>query len=249
MSEGVAATAAYTLVGVMSGTGSGARIGDGTPVFGKTGIHEYEQTWMDGASTKVATVVWVGNVKGHAKLDKYRESGYTLARIRNGLWPKMQGAANALYGGDAFPTPDANLTKQILTTLPSVIGQSVDQATQTLQTAGFSVTVGDAVDGTEGAGTVIQQDPGAGRVAGGVNVTIRPSNGEGIAVPGVSGTPEEAQRALRSAGFGTTTLQCTASDAATSPTVTGTDPATGTVVNRNASIAITYQSKNCNGNP
>ena len=37
------------------------QIGDGVPVFGKTGIHEYEHTWMDGASSKVATVVWVGN--------------------------------------------------------------------------------------------------------------------------------------------------------------------------------------------
>ena len=37
--------------------------------------------------------------------------------------------------------------------------------------AGFSVSVGDAVDGLEGAGTVIQQDPGAGRVAGGTVVT------------------------------------------------------------------------------
>ncbi len=249
MSEGVASTAAYTLVGVMSGTGSGARIGDGVPVFGKTGIHEYEQTWMDGASTKVATVVWVGNVKGHAKLDRYRESGYTLARIRNGIWPKMQGAANAMYGGDAFPQPDPNLTKQVLTTLPSVIGQSVDQAQQTLQAAGFSVVVGDAVDGVESAGTVIQQSPGAGRVAGGTTVTINPSNGQGVVVPGVSGTPEEAQRALRGAGFGTVTLQCTASDGANAPTVTGTDPATGTVVSRNASITINYQAKNCNGNP
>ena len=247
MSEGVAATAAYTLEGVMTGTGVGARIGDGTPVFGKTGIHEYEQTWMDGASSKVATVVWVGNVKGHAKLNEFRESGYQLSRIRNGIWPAMQGAANDIYGGDAFPGPDASLTKRVLTTLPSVIGMSVDQATQTLQTAGFSVAVGDAVDGVEAAGTVIQQDPGAGRVAGGTTVTIRPSNGEGVAVPGVSGTPEEAQRALRSAGCGSTPLQSTASESATAPTVTGTDPATGTVVSRNASITITYQAKNCDG--
>ncbi len=245
MSEGVAATAAYTLVGVMSGTGSGARIGDGTPVFGKTGIHEYEQTWMDGASTKVATVVWVGNVKGHAKLDQFRNSGYQLSRIRNGIWPKMQGAANAIYGGDAFPAPDPNLTKQVLTTLPSVIGMPVDQAQQTLQAAGFDVTVGDAVDGAEAAGTVTRQEPGAGRVAAGTMVTIYPSNGQGVAVPGVSGTPLEAQAALRGAGFGNITLQCTEQDSATSPTVTGTNPAAGTVVSRSAPITITYQAKKC----
>lgn len=249
MSEAVASTTAYTLQGVMTGTGIGARIGDGTPVFGKTGIHEYEQTWMDGASTKVATVVWVGNVDGHAKLNEFRESGYQLSRIRNGIWPKMQGAANAMFGGDAFPQPDAALTKRVYTTLPSVIGMSVDQATQTLQAAGFSVVVGDAVDGVESAGIVVQQEPGAGRVASGTTVTIRPSNGEGVTVPGVSGTPEQAQRTLQSAGLSTTTLQCTESDSASSPTVTGTDPATGTVVSRSTSITINYQAKNCNGNP
>ncbi|MCT9002102.1 transglycosylase domain-containing protein [Microbacterium memoriense] len=249
LSEAVASTAAYTLQGVMTGTGVGARIGDGVPVFGKTGIHQYEQTWMDGASTKVATVVWVGNATGAVKLDQHSASGYRLSRVRNSIWPAMQGAANAKFGGDAFPQPDAALTKRVLTTLPSVIGMSVDQATATLQAAGFSVNVGDAVDGAEAAGIVVQQDPGAGRVAGGTTVTIRPSNGEGITVPGVSGKPEDAQRALQSAGFATTTLQCTESESATSPTVTGTDPATGTVVSRNTSITINYQAKNCNGNP
>jgi membrane peptidoglycan carboxypeptidase len=101
MSEAVASTAAYTLEGVMSGTGSGARVGDGVPVFGKTGIHEYLHTWMDGSSTKVATVVWVGNVIGDALLSDYYENGYVLSRIRNSIWPEMQGAANAKYGGDA----------------------------------------------------------------------------------------------------------------------------------------------------
>jgi beta-lactam-binding protein with PASTA domain len=53
---------------------------------------------------------------------------------------------------------------------------------------------GRPVDGTEAAGTIIQQDPGAGRVAGGTTVTIRPSNGQGIAVPAVSGKPADATR-------------------------------------------------------
>ena len=215
-------------------------------MFGKTGIHEYEHTWMDGASSKVATVVWVGNVEGHAELNNYYESGYSLARIRNSIWPAMQGAANAKFGGDDFPRPDSNLTKRVLTDLPSVIGMNVDQATQTLRAAGFSVSVGDAVDGLEGAGTVIQQDPGAGRVAGGTVVTIRPSNGEGVTVPAVSGKPADAVKALRDAGFGQVTTACTATETANDEgTVTGTDPAAGTVVNRNAAISVQYQAKKC----
>jgi len=248
--EGVADTAAYTLQGVMTGTGSGAQIGDGVPVFGKTGIHEYLHTWMDGSSTKVATVVWVGNVKGDALLSDHYESGYVLSRIRNSIWPAMQGAANAKFGGDRFPDPDPALTKRQLTDLPSVIGMTIDQAQQALSNAGFSVTVGDAVDGTEAAGTVVQQDPGAGRVAGGTTVTIRPSNGQGVTVPAVSGKPADAVNALRSQGFTNVGQQCTASPTADdNGTVTGTDPAAGTVVSRSAQITVQYQAKNCGGRP
>ncbi len=242
----VASTAAYTLQGVMTGTGVGARIGDGVPVFGKTGIHQYLHTWMDGSSSKVTTVVWVGNVKGEFELNKRNVAGYPLSRIRNSIWPKMQGAANAKYGGDAFPAPDSALTKQVLKDLPSVIGMSVDQATQTLQGAGFTVSVGDAVDGVEAAGTITQQNPGAGKVAAGSTITISPSNGNGVAVPAVSGKPGDAVQALRAAGFGQVDLQCTQSDGAGNDgTVTGTNPAAGTIVNRSAQITVQFQAKKC----
>jgi hypothetical protein len=95
-----------------------------------------------------------------------------------------------------------------------VIGMTVSQAQQTPSTAGFSVTVGDPVDGTEAAGTIIQQDPGAGRVAGGTTVTIRPSNGQGIAVPAVSGKPADAVANLKAQGFSNVGQQCTASPTA-----------------------------------
>jgi len=246
MSEGVAATAADTLVAVMSGTGQGARIGDGVPVFGKTGIHEYLHTWMDGASTKVATVVWVGNVNGFALLNEHRENGWQLSRIRNAIWPAMQGAANAKYGGDRFPAPDQNLTKRTLTDLPSVIGQTVEQAQQTLDAAGFGVVVAEPVAAVEAAGTVIAQDPGAGRVAGGSVVTITPSSGDGVTVPAVSGSPNDAQAQLRAAGFGRVDATCTEKeDAPADGVVTGTNPAAGTVVARNTAITLEYQAKNC----
>src|SRR5690606_32292366 len=119
--------------GVMNGTGVGARTFDGTPIFGKTGIHEYEHTWMDGSSTEVATVVWVGNVEGFVKLYPYYESGWQLSRIRNSIWPNMQRAANAKYGGDRFPQPDSALTKRTYVTLPNVIGMDEDDAVDTLK--------------------------------------------------------------------------------------------------------------------
>lgn len=246
ISEQVAATAAYTLQGVMNGTGVDARTHDGVPIFGKTGIHEYEHTWMDGGSSKVATVVWVGNVSGHATLDDYWVNDYQLSRVRSTIWPDMQRAANAKYGGDEFPSPDRDLTRQVYADLPSVIGMSIEQATQTLSDAGFEVSVGGEVDGVEAAGTIIAQEPGAGRVVPGTTVVIRPSNGVGIAVPSVSGTPSAAESELRSAGFGRVERQCTQDAGATGPgVVTGTDPGAGAVVNRNAMITVHYQRDSC----
>lgn len=248
MSEAVASTAAYTLQGVMNGTGVGARTFDGVPIFGKTGIHEYFHTWMDGASTEVATVVWVGNVKGFEKLYGHYENGWQLSRIRNSIWPEMQRAANAKYGGDRFPEPDAALTKRTYVTLPSVIGMTVDEAVRTLDNAGFDVNVGDEVDGSETRGTVIQQDPGAGRVAGGTTVTIHASNGEGATVPAVNGTPRDATAQLRAAGFDNVESQCTETPGAPEDgVVTGTDPAAGTSTNRDTRITIQYQSESCDG--
>ena len=250
MSEAVASTTAYALQAVMQGdgTGSGARTYDGTPIFGKTGIHQFEHTWMDGSSTEVTTVVWVGNVKGFAKLDRYYESGYRLSRIRNSVWPNMQRAANAKYGGDRFPQPDKELTKQVYRDLPSVIGMTVDEATALLRREGFSVNVGDPVDATEAKGTIVEQSPGAGRVVGGTTVTIYPSNGEGITVPSVGGTPADAENQLRAAGFGRIQQACTeAEDAPPQGVVTGTDPAAGTVVSRNTQITIEFQAAKCGG--
>ncbi|APF35536.1 hypothetical protein BO218_16055 [Microbacterium paludicola] len=51
-------------------------------------------------------------------------NGWRLDQIRNAIWPKMQGAANAKFGGDRFPTPDTNLTKNVLTDLPNVVGRT-----------------------------------------------------------------------------------------------------------------------------
>ncbi|MDD7929218.1 transglycosylase domain-containing protein [Microbacterium thalli] len=245
ISANVAATAAYTLQGVMNATGQGSRTNDGTPIFGKTGIHEYEHTWMDGASSKVATVVWVGNVMGHGKLNEYRANGWRLDQIRNAVWPVMQRAANAKFGGDPFPAPDSNLTKNILTDLPNVVGQSVEEAERALQAAGFSVNVASPTDSTEPAGRIVSQDPGPGRAPGGTTVTITPSNGEGATVPPVTGNPQEAERQLRAAGFTSVTTACTQQEDAAQPTVTGTDPAAGTGVGRSTQITIQYAAKDC----
>ena len=244
----VAATAAFALAGVINGgSASASRIGDGIPVFGKTGIHQQQHTWMDGSSTKVTTVVWVGNVKGNVRLDRNSANGYSLWRMRHAIWPDMQGAANAKYGGDAFAKPDTNLVRQVQVELPNVVGQPIDQATATLEEAGFSVVVGAAVDGTQAPGIVERQDPGAGRVSGGTTVTLSPSNGQGVAVPNVVGMSRpDAVNAIRGTFGRDPSETCVVKAGATGPgVVTAVNPGAGTVTNRNAQLAITYERDNC----
>ena len=246
----IAATAAYALAGVMNrgGTGAAGNPDDGTPLLGKTGTHESKQTWLIESSTKVATAAWVGNSDGAGDIFNRYYNGTQMSQLRYEIAARIQGAADAAYGGDDFPEPDSNLLTRRLTNLPNVLGQSVEQATGTLENAGFEVAVGEPVDSPEAAGIVAAQDPGAGQVAGGTTVTIRPSNAQGAAVPDVAGRAvNDALTDLRAAGFGnvqpgTCTVDATATGQGRS---TGTNPAAGTAVNRNAAITVNYTRDEC----
>ncbi|MCR2762618.1 transglycosylase domain-containing protein [Microbacterium sp. zg.B48] len=242
----VAATAAYALEGVMNGgTGAAANPNDGVDVIGKTGTHEQKQTWMVESSTNVVTAAWVGNSTGSG--DLFRRG---LSNLRYQLAEDVQRAANAVYGGNSFPGPDSNLTRRVLRDLPNVVGLSIPEAQQRLDAAGFDSAVGEPVDSPEAEGIVAAQDPGAGSVAGGTTVTIHPSNGQGLAVPDIAGRSlNEAKQALRGAGFGNVADgACTVNAAAgAQPTATGTSPGAGSLVNRNAAIAVNYSSLICAG--
>lgn len=249
ISPEIAATAAYALKGVMDGgTGSSANPYDGTPVIGKTGTHEKTHTMMIESSTKVATAVWVGNVDGEATLRDFWSNGTRLNSLRFPLAEDMQRAANAWYGGDGFPAPDKNLIRTVLRDLPDVVGKTVEDATKTLEDAGFSVTVGAAVDSNLPTDQIAAQSPGAGRVAGGATVTISPSNGQGTTVPDVVGDKaSKAQSELASAGL--SNLAWHASCGLPNAEVESTDPAAGTAVNRSTSIAVVCKADgNGNGN-
>jgi membrane peptidoglycan carboxypeptidase len=245
----VAATAAYALAGVMNygGTGAQGNPFDGTPMLGKTGTHEQLQTWLVTSSTAVATAVWVGNADGNKDIFNEWYNGWKLSQARYFITKDIATAANQLHPGKAFATPDSNLTRQVYTDLPNVVGMSIEDATNTLRNAGFSVREGDPIDSAESEGTVAEQSPGAGRVAGGTTVTLRPSNGQGLSVPNVSGSVADAESTLRSAGFGRIDTSCSEDSNARTDTVTGTNPAAGESVNRNDQITINYVAPNCRG--
>lgn len=238
ISPEVAATAAYALRGVMtSGTGTAANPNDGTPVIGKTGTHQQSQTMMIESSTEVTTAVWVGNITGESRLSNKTSNGISLNRLRFYVARDMQRAANEIYGGDSFPDPDENLTRQVYTDLPNVVGMTVDEASETLREEGFTVTVGSPVDSDLGTDVVAAQSPGAGRVAGGTTVTISPSNGQGTTVPDVTGRDRNsAQAALASAGLSNINWDNACGEPGA--TVTSTNPAAGSSANRNATISV-----------
>ncbi|WP_036285205.1 transglycosylase domain-containing protein [Microbacterium luticocti] len=243
----VAATAAYALQGVMKGGGSGAAGNpwDGTPLIGKTGTHEEFQTWLITSNTKVTTANWVGSVSGRIDLFHQYYKGNALSNLRYVLGRTIQGTVDKLYPGGQFPQPDSNLTRQVLVNLPNVVGMSVKDATSKLESAGFQVTVGSEVDSDQPKGTIAEQNPGAGRVAAGTNVTISPSNGKGISIPDVSGrAPDEAVAMLRASGFGSVDTQCVVT-ADGDGRVTGTDPGSGTVAGPNTKITVRYASPEC----
>jgi membrane peptidoglycan carboxypeptidase len=246
----VAATVAYDLQGVMGpgGTGAASNPRDGTPMIGKTGTHNTYQTMMIESSTNATTAVWVGNTKGEATLYKRYYNGTELSQLRHKIAPVIARAANAAYGGEDFPKPDVNLTRQMLTGVPNTVGMPVDQARAKLEDAGFTVLVGAAVDSGDPEGIVSRQDPTGGKIAGGSTVTINPSNGQGVSVPDVTGQrPDQALSAIRGAGFGNAAPgTCTEDKSADKAgVVTSTDPAANTVTNRNSQNTDNYSRDTC----
>ncbi|WP_166786623.1 transglycosylase domain-containing protein [Cryobacterium sp. TMT1-19] len=112
----VAAAMSYAMERVMtrgSGSPSYYDTDPQVPMIGKTGTtDENRDTWMAGASTKVATIVGVMNVSGAGEdqRETYFESGQA-ATARHRMWPEMMGVANEKYGGDEFTEPPRDLTR------------------------------------------------------------------------------------------------------------------------------------------
>ena len=245
----VAATAADALAGVMNGgTGNQANNYDGVPVIGKTGTHEKFHTSMVQTSTKAATFVWVGNVSGEADLFNTWVDAGRLADMRYQISREIQGTANSVYGGDAFPPPDPNLSKPVYVDLPNVVGKSIDEAKNILWGAGFNPVVGEPIPGAQPEGVIEAQDPPAGKVAGGTTVTISPSNGQGRTVPDVKGQSLEAALAsVAGAGFDAQPGTCTEKKQAGAGRVTGTSPGANEILPQGTRVSVDYEAKNCGG--
>lgn len=252
VSKEVAATALYALEGVMEGYGGVSGTGqlgnpyDGTQLAGKTGTHEAMQTWLIETSSTVTSAAWVGNIEGDANMYDFGVNNlrYSLAR-------EMQRAADIVYPAAPFPEPDQNLTRQTFVNVPSVVGMSIDAATEALRSAGLDVYVGPEVDGSQAKGLINEQDPGPGSVSTGTTVTINPSTGKQKevqpTVPAVAGKSLDAgTRDLSNAGFTMLTSDCTVNaNASSGGVITGTDPAAGSTASKSTVIRVSYEKPSC----
>ena len=77
-------------------------------MIGKTGTTDSaKDTWMSGASSRVATVVGVVSVTGSANQRKMTFASGPVATARHRMWPAVMSVANAKYGGTPFVDPAA----------------------------------------------------------------------------------------------------------------------------------------------
>lgn len=176
---------------VTGGTAAASDPEDGIEHIGKTGTtDDAVHTWMDGASKRVATVVWVGNITGDASmrnvLVENTETGRDAyaSNVRHYIWNAVMTRADEKFGGDDFADPSSALLNGRQITLPNVTGRSIDAATETLEDLGFDVEEGATVDSAAAAGTVAGTDPAAGTtVARYSTITLLVSNGSQVAPP------------------------------------------------------------------
>jgi membrane peptidoglycan carboxypeptidase len=169
----VAATTAYALQQAYRSYAANAR--DGVPMMAKTGTTDKaHQTWLVGSSTRVATAVWFGNIKGDFSIYRYPGG----LGNRHAIAKAIFGAANNIYGGGDFPEPAARLMTGAGVEVPSLNGGTLENAKALLEGLGLSFADGGQINSDIAAGTVVSSDPGAGAIiARGMTVTVYTSNG------------------------------------------------------------------------
>jgi membrane peptidoglycan carboxypeptidase len=199
----VAAAMVDALKGVVSGgTGAASNPGDGIPLFGKTGTTDSEKdTWFVGATTELATAVWVGNVVGTVSLRNTSVNGQNGGSLRHEIWSTYMGNANTKYGGNQFASATSDLLNGVQVAIPNVAGMSIDAARTAITAAGFDFQDGGALDSTQPAGLVDSTSP-SGTATKSSTITVFTSNGQLRTVPNVTGmSPSQAVSAITAAGI------------------------------------------------
>ncbi|MFN4002980.1 transglycosylase domain-containing protein [Microcella sp.] len=250
MTAEVAAAAAAPMAAVITGgTATSSNIGDGVPIIGKTGSTDsFNQTWMVGSTRKVATAVWVGNVKGQVSMLNYPGG----SGIRHIIFRGIMAEANRQYGGGGFPAPPSSLLAGSGVKLPAdVIGMTQEQAKALLEGLGLRFEVGGQVDSALEAGRVAGMSFSAGTLlARGTTVKVTISRGNLVELPNVVGQLyDDAVTALNAAGFTNISESCAEipldGDPGQDGIVTAQNPAGGAKVKYERSITLTVSRVVC----
>ncbi|MBP6685449.1 MAG: transglycosylase domain-containing protein, partial [Leucobacter sp.] len=140
LSPEVAAGVAYALeYTVSNGIARHAASAFGTPHLAKTGTtDDYIDNWTVGASSRVATATWVGNVGPNPqcvgqvdckRVDTRNFGGYQgLTAADSRIWPAVMYVADEKFGGEGFGDPAETALKQTMVNVPDVRGKSFDEA-------------------------------------------------------------------------------------------------------------------------
>jgi len=201
VSQEVAAGMQYAMATTTTGGGtaaaSGYRTSPKVPIIGKTGTTDSaKDTWMSGASSKVATVVGVVNVSGAFKNQRNISlNGVGASYVRHYVWPDVMSVANAKYGGDAFPEASSSVINAVAIPVPDVRGKSMAQAKSAIEAAGLIFVNGGVTTSALPVGTVANTTPAGGSTSTrGANVTAYSSDGTGVVIPDVIGKSETDAR-------------------------------------------------------
>ena len=255
----------YAMINVHSagGTGASTATGDNIPWIVKTGTSDnQENNWVMGATTKTATVVWIGNVSGHTNVTRARFSGGAPWNLKQAIWRDIMRVANPVYGGGAFTAPTADMIAGKKTVVPAVEGLTKDQAKTLIESVGLRFKDGGPIDSELPMDVVVKADPKSGDPAStGGEVTVYTSNHVLVAGPPnvVGMTVAQATTAFQAAGFNilvttstATPTPCPSPNQATpcpqpSSTLTGdqriilTQSSTGGFLKPGAIITVTVQ--------
>jgi membrane peptidoglycan carboxypeptidase len=175
------------LRGVMEPGGFGQNIAPPQVSAGKTGtINGNMAVWFVGYTPNLATAAMIAgaNSVGHWVTLNGQTVGGSYISSASGsgnagpIWGDAMAAVAPSLADEDFQRPNGTEIAGVLTTVPSVSGQSVEQAQQTLTAAGFAPSVGGYVNSEVPAGAVAYSSPGAGTsLSSGDTVVIYPSTG------------------------------------------------------------------------
>ena len=120
-----------------------------------------------------------------------------------------------------------------------MLGLSPEEAQQALESAGFGWSMDGEVDSSQPKGTIGAQNP-SGAASRGAVISLLVSRGNGVTVPDVGGmSQDEAENALKSAGFKVDRTEEDVLDPTQDGIVIGQSPAAGSAAKSGDRVTIT----------